>query len=114
MWSKFSCRYEVQLQVLNVAISAHSGLSRRCVTAWCHADGLLSMMCNMMNTCIYAHAYLVILHRCIYVYSYNYNNDKYLISHGSMDSICMAAQSQLSLDIESTYADLLADQQTIV
>ena len=44
MWSKFSCRYEVQLQVLNAAISAHSGLSRRCVTAWCHADGLLSMM----------------------------------------------------------------------
>jgi hypothetical protein len=35
---------QIQLQVLNLAISAHSGLSHHCVTAWYNAHGLLSMI----------------------------------------------------------------------
>ncbi len=62
---------QIQLQVLNLAMPAHSGLSDRCVTSQNHAHGLLPMTYNMMNTYIYADLHLNMLYKCIYVYNYN-------------------------------------------
>ena len=59
----------MQLQVLNLTISAHSGLSDSCVTAEYYAHCLLFMMHSMMNTYIYAHLYLAMLHRRIYIHN---------------------------------------------
>lgn len=66
---------QIQLQVLHLAISTHSGLSDAYVAAQYQAHGLLSMMYHAIYTYIHTHMHIFVEKCYVNVYTYVTIND---------------------------------------